>query len=78
MAGNHTFPNPHSHDEQLARQLQTFWPHRSHESGVLRSLLCFFGLHLWAQPDYNSLAPHRSLRFCLWCSTVEIDGVHYR
>lgn len=70
-----TLPSP---DEQLARSLQKLWPHRTHESGVLRNLLCFFGLHLWTQPDYRSHASRRSIRFCLWCSAVEIDGVCYR
>jgi len=78
MVSGSAFPGTHSSDKQLAAHLQRLWPHRSHESGVLRSLLCFIGLHFWAQPDYTSLTPHRNLRFCLWCSTVEIDGVQYR
>ncbi len=66
-----------SADAQLARYLQSFWPHRTHESGALRNLCCFLGFHLWAQPNYASLAPRRSIRFCRWCSCVEIDGARY-
>jgi hypothetical protein len=54
------------------------WPHREHESGMLRSLMCFLGLHLWLAPDYTSIVPKRHLRFCHWCSSVEIDGRVYR
>jgi len=70
-----SLPSP---DEQLARTLQRLWPHRTHESGALRSFLCLLGVHRWAQPDYTSVAPRRSIRFCLSCSTVEIDGIRYR
>jgi len=64
-------------DAQLARSLQRLWPHRAHEAGTLRALCCLLGLHLWAQPDFSALASRRSIRFCLGCSTVEIDGVPY-
>lgn len=68
---------PHSEEMQLAKSLQRMWPHREHESGMLRSLMCFLGLHLWLAPDYTSIV-RRSVRFCLWCSSVEIDGRVYR
>jgi len=68
---------PVSPDAELARYLQRFWPHRAHEAGALRNFCCLLGLHLWAQPDYSSLASRRSIRFCRWCDTVEIDGVRY-
>lgn len=67
----------YARDAELARSLQRMWPHRTHESGVIHSLLCFLGLHFWAQPDFASHAPRRAVRFCLWCSTVEIDGNLY-
>jgi hypothetical protein len=67
-----------SEEMQLARSLQHMWPHREHESGMLRSLMCFLGLHLWLAPDYSSFVRRRSIRFCLWCSSVEIDGRVYR
>ncbi|HLY43435.1 MAG TPA: hypothetical protein VKR52_19640 [Terracidiphilus sp.] len=70
-----SLPSP---DEQLARTLQRLWPHRKHEGGTWRAFLCLLGLHRWAVPDYTSIATHRSIRFCLSCSTVEIDGVFYR
>jgi hypothetical protein len=66
-----------SPDARLAAYLQRFWPHRSHEAGALRNLCCALGFHLWAQPDYSSQAPRRSIRFCRWCPMVEIDGTRY-
>jgi hypothetical protein len=63
---------------QLARSLQQMWPHREHESGALRALMCRLGLHLWLQPDYSGFAQRRAVRFCLWCPCVEIDGRLYR
>ena len=65
-------------EAQLAKSLQQMSPHREHESGVLRSLMCFLGFHLWLAPDYTSFVRKRHLRFCLWCSSVEIDGRVYR
>jgi hypothetical protein len=62
----------------LAKNLQRMWPHRGHESGVVRSLMCFLGLHLWLQPDSSGIVPRRTVNFCLWCSCVEIDGRVYR
>lgn len=67
----------YARDEELAKSLQRLWPHRVHESGAIHSLLCFFGLHFWAQPDLSSHAPRRAVKFCLWCSAVEIDGNLY-
>lgn len=71
---------PHSayaSDTELAKSLQRFWPHRTHESGLVRSLLCLLGIHLWLQPDYSGIVPRRNIRFCHWCTTVEIDGIRY-
>jgi hypothetical protein len=68
---------PDSPDAELAAYLQRFWPHRAHESGVLRSLCCMLGFHLWAQPDYSALVSRRNIRFCRWCPAVEIDGIRY-
>lgn len=68
---------PNSPDAELARYLQRFWPHRAHEAGTLRNFACLLGFHMFAQPDYTSLSPRRSIRFCRWCDTVEIDGVRY-
>ncbi len=64
-------------DAQLARNLQKMWPHRTHESGIWRTLLCWLGMHLWLEPNYTALAPKRAVRFCLWCERVEIDGRQY-
>ena len=49
----------------------------AHEAGTLRNLCCLLGFHLWAQPDYSAHAARRSIRFCCWCDSVEIDGVRY-
>jgi hypothetical protein len=65
-------------EAQLARSLQRMWPHREHESGLLRGLMCWLGLHLWLQPDYTAFVRRNSVRFCLWCSSVEINGRVYR
>lgn len=65
-------------EAQLAKSLQRMWPHREHESGVLRKLMCCLGVHLWLRPDYSRIAPRRPVKFCLWCSCVEIDGRVYR
>jgi hypothetical protein len=62
----------------LVPTLQRMWPHREHESGALRALMCLLGLHLWLQPDYSSITNKRAVRFCMWCSCVEIDGQVYR
>jgi hypothetical protein len=40
--------------------------------------MCLIGLHLWLQPDYSAVAPKKAVRFCHWCSCVEIDGQVYR
>lgn len=64
-------------DADLARRLQRMWPHREHESGVLRSLLCALGLHLWLQPEAYASAPRRAIHFCPWCAAVRIDGILY-
>jgi hypothetical protein len=70
------YPNPEV--AELVRTLQRMWPHREHESGLLRSLMCFCGLHLWLQLDYTAFAPKRAVRFCPWCPSIEIDGRVYR
>lgn len=70
--------DPSNEERQLVKSLQRMWPHRDHESGMLRSLMCFLGLHLWLAPDYSSIVRRREVRFCLWCSCVEIDGRVYR
>jgi hypothetical protein len=40
--------------------------------------MCWLGLHLWLQPDYPTFVRRNSVRFCLWCSSVEINGRIYR
>ena len=67
----------HTEDLQLVRSLQRMWPHREHESGALRSFMCFLGLHHWLAPDFSAFV-RRNVRFCHWCSCVEINGKAYR
>jgi len=62
-------------DSTLATELSRLWPHREHESGPVRGLLCRLHLHRWRRLDLRSIAPGRDVRFCFWCSKVEIDGV---
>lgn len=62
-------------DAALATTLARLWPHREHESGPARSLLCRAGFHSWRQLDLRSIAPGRDVRFCFWCSKIELDGV---
>ncbi len=64
-------------DVLLAKSLAKLWPHRTHESNCLKSLLCNLGLHRWAQLDLAGLCPDKEVRFCRWCSTVKVDGVVY-
>jgi hypothetical protein len=77
MFANNPQTSTDSPDAELARYLQRFWPHRSHESGTLRDICCLLGFHLWVQPDYSSLAPRHNIRFCRWCPTIEINGTRY-
>jgi hypothetical protein len=43
----------------------------------LRSLFCLLGFHHWLEPDYSGMARRSSIRFCHWCTSVEIDGTRY-
>jgi hypothetical protein len=61
-------------DAELARSLAKLWPHRMHESSVWKNLLCWFGLHRWAQLDLSHQAPGREVWFCRWCDGIRIDG----
>ncbi len=62
----------------MAEILRKLWPHREHESGPLRKLVCYFGMHRWSQMDVERIVPEREVRFCRWCPGIEIDGVIYR
>ena len=54
------------------------WPNRLHESSALKNLPCHFGLHRWARLDVEHLLPgNKEIRFCRWCSKVEVNGVVY-
>jgi hypothetical protein len=41
----------------LAQSLAKLWPHREHESNCWKNLMCWVGLHRWAQLDLSQLAP---------------------
>lgn len=62
---------------ELVAGLARLWPHREHESGSLRGLLCALGLHRWRQLDLSQLHPGRVVRYCFWCPKIKVDGVVY-
>lgn len=64
-----------SSDAELATSLARLWPNREHESSAVAGLLCRLGVHLWRRLDLAELAPGRDIRFCFWCSKIEVDGV---
>jgi hypothetical protein len=60
------------------RRLAKLWPHRQHESGAFRNLLCCFRLHRWAQLNLAGLVPDsEEVWFCRWCSKVRVNGTVY-
>lgn len=61
-------------DLELAASLAKLWPHREHESGAIRGLLCRAGVHRWRRLDLDRLARGRDVDYCFWCSKVRIDG----
>ncbi len=61
----------------LARKLARLWPHREHEANVMFSQFCRVGLHRWRSLDLSALAPGKDVRYCFWCSKIEIDGLAY-
>jgi hypothetical protein len=64
-------------DAELAARLARLWPNREHEASAVAGLLCRLGMHYWRRLDLADFAPHRDVRFCFWCSKVEIDGTTY-
>jgi len=64
-------------DAELAKSLARLWPNREHESSAPASLLCRIGIHRWRKLDLTDIAPNRNIRFCFWCSNIEIDGATY-
>ena len=76
---NNASTTPDSPDAALARGLANMWPHRLHESNVLKSLFCGVRLHRWAKLDLEGLIPAaKQVRFCRWCSNVKINGIVYK
>jgi hypothetical protein len=67
--------NSSSSDAELAVSLARLWPNREHEASALAGLLCRVGVHYWRRLDFAELASKRDVRFCFWCSKIEIDGV---
>jgi hypothetical protein len=72
------WPEVHPEEAQLARSLQRMWSDTDCNRNPLQMLLCWFGLHLWLQPDYSSFLRRNSIRFCPACSSVQINGRIYR
>ena len=62
-------------DAELAASLARLWPNREHEASAVAGLLCRTGIHYWRRLDLAELAPGRNVRFCFWCSKIEIDGI---
>ena len=65
----------HSPDAPLIASLARLWPNREHESSAVAGLLCRVGVHYWRRLDTSQLAPGRDVRFCFWCSKIELDGI---
>ena len=63
--------------QALAASLAKLWPNRLHESNFLKNLFCRVGLHRWARLDLQELAAGKDVRFCRWCSDVELYGKIY-
>ena len=63
-----------SPDAELVASLARLWPNREHEAIAVAGLLCRVGIHYWRRLDLTELAPDRDVRFCFWCSKIEIDG----
>ena len=63
-----------SSDAALVASLARLWPNREHEASAVTGLLCRLGIHHWRRLDTSKLAPERDVRFCFWCSKVELDG----
>jgi hypothetical protein len=64
-----------SADSSLIASLARLWPHREHESSAVAGLLCRAAIHYWRRLDTSHIAPGRDVRFCFWCSKIELDGV---
>ena len=68
----------HPEEAQLARCLQRIWSDADNARNPLRVLMCWFGLHVWLQPDYTAFTRRNSIRFCPACASVQINGRIYR
>jgi hypothetical protein len=69
--------NAHSGDAELVASLAKLWPHREHESNAVKNLFCSVGMHRWRSLDLSELHPEKEVRYCFWCSKIEVDGVIY-
>ena len=61
-------------DEEVVASLARLWPNREHEAIAVAGLLCRVGIHYWRRLDLSEFAPNRDVRFCFWCSKIELDG----
>ena len=61
--------------EITAESLSRLWPNRLHESNFLKNIFCSLGMHRWASLDLGRLGVEQDVKFCRWCSNIEIDGV---
>jgi hypothetical protein len=74
MEGMQPMNTKSSSDAELAVSLARLWPNREHEASAVAGLLCRVGIHYWRRLDLTDHAPNRNVRFCFWCSKIEIDG----
>jgi len=66
---------PPNESEVSAQTLSRLWPNRLHESNFLKNIFCSLGMHRWARLDLGGLHVDKNVRFCRWCSNVEVNGV---
>jgi hypothetical protein len=75
MPSSSLAPSPAS--PELIASLARLWPHREHESNAVKNFCCRSGLHRWRQLDLSELYPGKDVRFCFWCSNIEVNGLIY-
>ena len=64
-------------DAALIASLAKLWTHREHESNAIKNLCFTVGMHRWRALDLSQLHPGKDVRYCFWCSKIEVDGVIY-
>ena len=52
--------------------LKRFWPNRTHESSVLKDVICALGFHRWHLIEMKSVSPALECNYCRWCSQIRV------